>query len=79
MYENQMFSVRFTKGSGCVLGSRNCGNLDATNSLATEGLLHGRRAPLGVQRVLCTVATLKKRSFYYIGYQEEKSRTPPFK
>ena len=26
-----------------------------------------------------SLATLRKRSFYYIGYQNEKSRTPPFK
>ena len=26
-----------------------------------------------------SLATLRKRSFYYIGYQKEKSRTPPFK
>ena len=35
MFENQTFSARFTKGSGCGLGSRNCGSLDATISLAT--------------------------------------------
>ena len=47
MFENQTFSVRFTKGSGCGLGSRNCGNLDATNNLATEGPLHGQAHSLG--------------------------------
>jgi hypothetical protein len=55
----------------------------------TEGPLHGQahspgrtEGPLLGQAhtpTLCTVATLRKRSFYYIGYQKEKSRTPPFK
>ena len=97
--------------------SRNCGSMDATISLATEGPLHGQAHSLGRTEgplhgqahspgrtegplhgqahspgrtegpllgqahtpTLCTVATLRKRSFHYIGYQKEKSRTPPFK
>ena len=55
----------------------------------TEGPLHGQARSLGRTEgpllgqahtpTFCTVATLRKRSFYYIGYQKEKSRTPPFK
>ena len=98
MIENQTFSVRFPKGSGCGLVSRNCGSLDATISLAKEGPLHGQANPLGrtegplhgqarpsarsgplTWTYRGPIATLRKRSFYYIGYQKEKSRTPPFK